>query len=384
MKITDVSAYPIAGDRRPYLVVAVDTDEGIYGVGEAGLSGHEETQAAAVQQLKRVLVGEDPIRSERLWQRMWRSFFFPARGVLSAAIAAVDIALWDIKGKALGQPVYNLLGGRVRDEVVCYTHLRGGSEPGTAGEPAAVEHARRAVAEGWRFLRFSVNGDGDVLEPTKAARDAAALSAALRDAVGPDIELLIDVHTRLGLPEATWLCDAMAEHRPYFVEDPLRSEYVEGYRQLRRATRVPIAAGEQFDSKWTFRPLIEEDLIDYARIDLCNVGGLTEAVKVAAMCETHDIRVAVHNPLGPVNTAACLQFNLALTPFGVQEQPYVPGIDADVFPTQAFFWRNGALVAEEVPGLGVEFDREAAVARRFDGSAQLPTLRRADGSFTNW
>lgn len=384
MRITDVTAYPIAGDRRPYLVVAVDTDEGVYGVGEAGLSGHEETQAAAVRQLREVLVGEDPFRTERLWQRMWRSFFFPARGVMSAAIAAIDIALWDIKGKALGQPVHNLLGGRVRDEVACYTHLRGGFSTTDEKESSAVAAAREAVAEGWRYLRFGVSGVDDLLEPTQAAREAAALSAALREAVGPDIELMIDVHTRLGLPEATWLCDAMAEHRPYFIEDPLRSEYVEGYRQLRRATRVPIAAGEQFDSKWTFRPLIEEDLIDYARIDLCNVGGITESVKVAAMCETHDIRVAVHNPLGPVNTAACLQFNLALTPFGVQEQPYIPGVDAEIFPTQAFSWRAGALVAEDVPGLGIEFDREAAVARRFEGSATLPTLRRADGSFTNW
>jgi len=181
-----------------------------------------------------------------------------------------------------------------------------------------------------------------------------------------------------------WFCDAIADQRPDFAEDALRSEYLEGYRRLRQASRVPLAAGEQLDSKTAFRPLLEEELIDYARIDLCNVGGITEALKVAAMCEAHDIRVAVHNPLGVVSTAACLHFNLALTPFGVQEQPYRPGVDAEVFPVQAFEFRDGALVPGDAPGLGVELDRDAALARRFDGSARLPLFRRADGSFTNW
>lgn len=386
MKITDVTAYPIQGERRPYLLVAVDTDEGITGVGEAGLSGHEQAEVGVCHQLRELVVGHDPFRTEHLWQVMTRGSFFPARGVLAAVVSAIDIALWDIKGKALEQPLYNLLGGRVRDEVPCYTHLRGGrrTPDDPDGHRDAVEAARAALAEGWRYLRFSPDDEDGVLEPGPSARRAARRMEELRDALGEDVELLVDVHTRFGLPEAVWFCDAIADQRPYFVEDALRSEYLEGYRRLRQASRVPLAAGEQLDSKTAFRPLLEEELIDYARIDLCNVGGITEAVKVAAMCEAHDIRVAVHNPLGVVSTAACLHFNLALTPFGVQEQPYRPGADAEIFPLQAFELRDGALVPTEAPGLGVELDREAAAARRFDGSARLPMLRRADGSFTNW
>jgi galactonate dehydratase len=386
VKITDVSAYPIAGERRSALIVVVDTDEGIYGVGEAGISGHEAAEAGACTAFRDLIVGQDPFRIEHLWQVMSRGRFFPARGAVAATLSAIDIALWDIKGKALDQPVYNLLGGRVRDSVPCYTHLRatrgGDSGLGDGGDPLAP--ARAAVEAGWKHLRYSPNDENGVLEPRRSARQAVEFTRALRDEFGPDIELLIDIHTRLGLPEAQYFCDAVAELHPFFVEDPLRSEYVEGYRQLRRSTRVPLAAGEQLDSKVAFRPLIEEDLIDYARIDLCIVGGLTEAVKVAASCETHGIRTAVHNPLGVVSTAACLHFNLAMTPFGIQEQAYPPGIDTEIFPVQAFELHRGSLVPRDAPGLGVEFDREAARAREFRGSAKLPLLRRADGAFTNW
>jgi L-alanine-DL-glutamate epimerase-like enolase superfamily enzyme len=384
MKIIDVSAYPISGQFRSSLVVVVDTDEGIYGVGEAGISGHEEAEAAAVRALADLVVGQDPFRTEHLWQVMSRGRFFPARGVVAAAVSAVDIALWDIKGKALGQPVYNLLGGRVRDSVACYTHLGGAMHARKPGDDDPLASARSAVASGWRHLRYSPNDEGGVLEPMTSVRRAADHTAALRSEFGPDVELLIDVHTRVSLPEAVWFCSAIAEHRPFFVEDPLRAEYLEGYRRLRNATPVPLAAGEQLDSKTAFRPLIEDELIDYARIDLCNVGGLTEAVKVAAMCEAHDIRIAVHNPLGVVSTAACLQFNLAATQFGVQEQAYPPGADPDIFPVQAFSLREGSMHPEPAAGLGVEFDREAARARAFEGSAKLPLLRRSDGAFTNW
>ncbi len=384
MKITDVSAYPIRGDLRSSLIVVVDTDEAIYGVGEAGISGHEEAEAGAVRALRELVVGQDPFRTEHLWQLMSRGRFFPARGVVAAAVSAVDIALWDIKGKALGQPVYNLLGGRVRDSVACYTHLGSKMHAREPGDDDPLGSARAAVAAGWRHLRYSPNDEGGVLEPMASVRRAADYTAALRSEFGPDIELLIDVHTRVSLPEATWFCAAIAEQRPFFVEDPLRAEYVEGYRRLRHASTVPLAAGEQLDSKTAFKPLIEEELIDYARIDLCNVGGLTEAVKVAAMCEAHDIRIAVHNPLGMVSTAACLHFNLAATQFGIQEQAYPPGIDSEIFPVQAFSLREGSMYPEDATGLGVEFDREAAQAREFRGSAQLPLLHRADGSFTNW
>jgi galactonate dehydratase len=201
--------------------------------------------------------------------------------------------------------------------------------------------------------------------------------------VGDEIELCFDVHTRLDLPEAVWLCNEVEAFAPFFIEDPLRSENPDSFKTLRPRTTVPLAAGEQFSSKWEFRQLIEEEWIDYARIDLCIVGGLTEAWKIAGWCETHYIKLATHNPLGPVSSAACLQLNLAAALVGVQEQPRKPGTTlTDVVPVQPE-WEDGYLLAPTQPGLGVEFDREAAVAHPFQ-MTELPHLRRLDGSVTNW
>jgi galactonate dehydratase len=206
---------------------------------------------------------------------------------------------------------------------------------------------------------------------------------AVREAVGDDIEICFDVHTRLDLPDALWLCQEAEAVRPFFIEDPLRSENPDSFKTLRTRTTVPLAAGEQFSSKWEFRQLIEEEWIDYARIDLCIAGGITEAKKIAGWAETHYIKLAVHNPLGPVSSAACLQLNLASPLVGVQEQPQKTGtVLTDVVPVQPT-WEDGYLLATTMPGLGVTFDREAARARPMQ-MTELPHLRRLDGSVTNW
>jgi galactonate dehydratase len=206
---------------------------------------------------------------------------------------------------------------------------------------------------------------------------------AVREVVGEEIELCFDVHTRLDLPEAVWLCQEVEQFAPFFIEDPLRSENPDSFKTLRPRTRVPLAAGEQFSSKWEFRQLIEEEWIDYARIDLCIVGGFTESKKIAGWCETHYIQLAVHNPLGPISSAACLQLNLATPLVGVQEQPRKTGtVLTDVVPVQPE-WEDGYLLAPTLPGLGVEFDREAARKHPFQ-QTELPQLRRPDGSVTNW
>jgi galactonate dehydratase len=207
--------------------------------------------------------------------------------------------------------------------------------------------------------------------------------AAVRDAVGEEIEMILDVHTRLEMPDSLRLCREAEPLRPYFIEDPLRSEDPRSYELLRLRTAVPLAAGEQFGSKWEFRELVEREWIDYARVDPCIAGGITEAKKIAAMCETHHVKLAVHNPLGPVSTAACLHLNLSCPNFGVQEQPYRPGTFlTDVVPVQPK-WEDGHLLPPTRPGLGVEFDREAAKGRPFR-MAELPHLRRPDASVTNW
>jgi L-alanine-DL-glutamate epimerase-like enolase superfamily enzyme len=379
MKITNIETYPVWGGHRNFLFVVVDTDEGIYGVGETGITGRELSIIGAIEHFKPLLIGQDPARIEHIWQMLFRGGFFPAQRILTSAISAIDIALWDIKGKALGVPIYELLGGRVRDKVVCYPHNRGHA---MEIEPL-VESCLETKEEGWKFVRWGLSQDGDILEPRQSVLTAIKQFHAVREAVGDDIEITFDVHTRLDLPDVLWLCREVESTRPYFIEDPLRSENPDSFKTLRPRTHVPLAAGEQFSSKWEFRQLIEEEWIDYARIDLCIVGGFSEARKIAGWCETHYIKLALHNPLGPVSSAACLQLNLATSNFGVQEQPRRPGTSLnDVVPVQPE-WKDGYLLPPTLPGLGIEFDREAAKKYPFQMS-ELPHLRRLDGSVTNW
>lgn len=377
MKITNVETYPVWGGARNFLFVVIDTDEGISGVGETGITGRELATIGAMEHFKRLLIGQDPSRIEHIWQMLFRGGFFPAQRILTSAISAIDIALWDIKGKALGVPVYDLLGGRVRDKVVCYPHNGG------ASTEALVESCLQSKAEGWKFVRWGLYDHHDILEPRRAVLQAIKQFQAVREAVGDEIEIAFDVHTRLDLPDALWLCQEVEQFRPFFMEDPLRSENPDSFKTLRPRTSVPLAAGEQFSSKWEFRQLIEEEWIDYARVDLCIVGGFTEARKISGWCETHYIKMAVHNPLGPVSSAACLQFNMACPNFGVQEQPRKSGtMLTDVVPVQPE-WKDGYMLPTALPGLGIEFDREAAKKHPFQ-MTELPHLRREDGSFTNW
>jgi len=378
MKITAVKPI-LVGHERNFLFVKVETDEGIHGIGESGITWQEPAVAGMLQTLTPLLLGEDPFRTEHLWQVMFRSGFFPPGRIGCAALSAVDIALWDIKAKALELPLYQLLGGRVRDRVVCYPHVRGGSRE------ELVEDAKQKAAEGWRFVRFDPRPepDGVTFEPAAAVRRGIADVAAIRDAVGDEIEILVDVHTRFTPAESISFCRQVEPYRPFFIEDPLRCENLQTYRKLAAHGNVPIAAGEQLATKWEHRQLIEEDLIDYARTDVCIAGGITEALKIAGWCETHSIAMAFHNPLGPVATAACLHLDLAVSNFAVQELARPPGtVLPEVFPEQVRF-ADGHLFPLTEPGLGITLD-EAALPSCPPVDGRTPQFRRNDGAFTNW
>jgi galactonate dehydratase len=379
VKITNVECLPVQ-DGRACVFVVVETDEGLFGVGEAGLTRRANAIAAVVEDYATLLVGEDPLRIEHHWQRLSRGFFFPHDRIAGSALAAVDIALWDLMGKALNVPVYQLLGGRVRDRVVCYPHMGGRTTE------ELVERCRAARDEGWKFVRFSPNiGPDGRFEPGEAVRESVAMFEAVRGALGDTVEICFDIHTRLDPPDAIRLCRAVEPYRPFFMEDPIRSEGPNSFRLLREHINVPLAAGEQYCSKWEFRQIIEEDLIDYARIDLCICGGISESRKVAAMAETHYIKLATHNPLGPVSSAACLHLNLASSNVGVMEQPQRPGrAMTNAVPVQVQ-WEDGCLLPPTAPGLGIEFDRAAARKLPYQpGATGRNLLHRADGSFTNW
>lgn len=397
MKITDIQVWPVQCPGRTLVVVLVETDEGLIGVGEAGLQRRWKAIEGAVEHLKQWLVGQDPMRIEYLWQRMFRGGFYPADRLIGSAISGIDIALWDIKGQALGVPVYELLGGRCRDHVDAFFQpgyltpaIEHPSEQRASGEGAAgneagdqVAVAREYVDRGYRYFRLSPALDGEHFVSHAAARRTIEQLKAIRDALGDDIELMVDLHARLDPAESIWFCQECEPLRMFVVEDPIRSEHPHGYRHIREHTNVPLAAGEQWATKWEFRTVIEEELVDYVRPDLCITGGLTEGRKIAAMAETHLIKLLLHNPLGPVCTAASLHLALACDNAGPQEVLWPPeSMLPDVFACD-FAMRDGRLTLPTSPGLGVRFDRKAA--RRHPAEmTEPPHWHRRDGSFTNY
>ena len=391
MKITEIKKYPLSHDGRISLYIEVFTDNGLKGLGEVGVPNMGKTVISAIEHLEKRLIGEDPWESEKLWQIMFRGNFFPPGVIYSSAIAAIDIALWDLKAKSVDMPLYKLLGGAVREKVVCYPHNFG------RGTDDLVENCKKTTDEGWKFVRFGLLETHDavktdqttyknpgILEPTESVKLTTEQFAKIRDAVGDDINICLDVHTRLDTAHVIDLCKRLEEFRPYFIEDPLRSESPHAYRNLSKHTSLPIAAGEQWSSKWQFRQVIEEDLINYARIDFCIAGGITESKKITNWAETHYIDIVPHNPLGAISAAACVSLCMASTNVGVQEMPKKPGTTAnDIFPVQ-ISWEDGYAWCNDLPGLGIEFDSEAAEKYHATLDGFPPFLTRNDGAFTNW
>ena len=377
MKISDVQTHTVNNGTRNYTFVTVTEENGLYGIGESGCSGKDNAVAAAVEHYRPLLIGQDPSRIEHIWQDHFRGNFWRAGPVLTAAISALDIALWDLAGKALEVPTYQLLGGKTREKVRCYAHF-GGTDP-----ESCAKAAKARVDEGFEVVRFGLLTDpNDILEPARAVRKSVEGFRAVRETVGDEIEIAIDVHTRLNPTWAIQLCKDLEPLRPFFIEDPIRSENPQSFANLRHHTSAPIATGEQLLTKWQFRELIENEWIDYARADLGLVGGITEGKKIAAMCEVHYIDTALHNPLGPVNTAASVQLDMCIPNFGIQELSMVPPAMTDIFPTQCSVVA-GHLIPADVPGIGIEFNFEAAKNYSYQ-YWEHARLRRDDGSVTDW
>ena len=297
MKITAIKTYAVWVGIRNQLLVKVETDEGIFGWGESGLSGREKAVVGAIEHYARVPASAATRSgSARIWQEMYRSQYFEGGRVLQAAISAIDIALHDIKGKALGVPVYELLGGKQRDRIPTFATTL--AEPG----PEMIEQARMLVEHGWTAMRLSPSGheNEEDLRAARAHRRRPPRGACkAREALGDDVVLGIDYHHRLSVAEAASFCQKMPRGTLDFLEEPIRDETPDAYEALRRLTDIPFAIGEEFASKWQFLPYIERDIHQFNRLDVCNVGGLTEAMKVAGWSEAHYVDMMPHNPLGP-------------------------------------------------------------------------------------
>jgi galactonate dehydratase len=350
-------------------VVLVETDAGITGIGEGGVRD-------TIEQCAGMLIGEDPFRIDHLWQLLFRGYFYPAGREKLHALGALDMALWDIKGKALGVPVHDLLGGLARDYVECYS----------TGFPQTgdfKETARACVEFGFRAFRASVTG-AKVFDRFEHVRNTFEMCRQIREGAGKDGAWCIDYHTRLDMPDAIALSTMIEPLRPYFVEDLVRSENPGIYRTLRNQVKVPIALGEQFGARWDINELIEQHLADYVRVTVPNVGGPTEFLKIANMCETHYVGLIPHFT-GPISEAALVHL-CGVFPGPALMEMLGKGNLSWPYLTEGYDFRNGKLWPNRRPGFGVAVDTAKLihvldVTERY---SSIDTQRRPDGSVTNW
>ncbi|MGJ8586254.1 MAG: mandelate racemase/muconate lactonizing enzyme family protein [Marinosulfonomonas sp.] len=384
MKITNIIPYPTWIGHRNQLIVKVETDEGIYGWGESGLSGREKAVVGAIEHYREFLIGRNAFDIGGIWQEMYRSQYFEGGRVLQAAISAIDIALHDIKGKALGVPVYELLGGKQRNNIPTFA-----SAMKTPGDEM-IAQAQELMDAGWDAIRFFPAGadENDIFEPRVSIGETAKWLVKAREVLGDTVVLGIDYHHRLSVAESASFCQKMPSGTLDFLEEPIRDETPEAYEALRRMTDVPFAIGEEFASKWQFLPYIERDIHQFNRIDICNVGGLTEAMKVAGWSEAHYVDMMPHNPLGPICTAATIHFSAAVANFAWLEtratvgETYMGQYESPVF-TQEPKLEGAVYPVPDLPGLGVEVDEEFVKKQDFK-FWEAPHWKRRDGSVTNW
>lgn len=382
MRITKLTTYRVPPR---WMFLKIETDEGVVGWGEPVIEGRARTVEAAVHELSDYLVGQDPSRINDLWQVMYRAGFYRGGPILMSAIAGIDQALWDIKGKVMGQPVYELLGGLVRDKMKVYSWVGG-------DRPADVIRDIKRLREGG-FDTFKMNGTEElaIVDSARKVDEAVARIAEIREAFGNDIEFGIDFHGRVAAPMAKPLLRALEPYRPLFVEEPVLAEQAEQYPRLAEHTSIPLAAGERMFSRFDFKRVFQAGGISIVQPDLSHAGGITECFKIASMAEAHDVAFAPHCPLGPVALASCLAVDFVSHNAVLQEQSmgihYNKGAELLDFVKNADDFRieNGFINPLRKPGLGVEIDEERVIeAAKNPPDWRNPVWRHADGSVAEW
>ena len=388
---------------RNFVTLKIETDEGIYGLGDATLNGRELSVASYLtDHVIPCLIGRDAHRIEDVWQYLYKGAYWRRGPVTMSAIAAVDTALWDIKGKIAGLPVYQLLGGASREGVMVYGHANGTSIEDT------IKVALDYQAQGYKAIRlqcgvpgmastYGVSKDKYFYEPadadlptenvwntSKYMRVVPELFKAAREALGWDVHLLHDIHHRLTPIEAGRLGKDLEPYRPFWLEDATPAENQEAFRLIRQHTTAPLAVGEIFNSIWDAKDLIQNQLIDYSRATVVHAGGITHLRRIAALADLYQIRTGCHGAtdLSPVCMAAALHFDLSVPNFGIQEyMRHTEETDA-VFP-HAYSFADGMMHPGDKPGLGVDLDEELAAKYEYK-RAFLPVNRLEDGTMYNW
>lgn len=353
-----------------WLFLKVHTNAGLVGLGEPILEGRAKTCAAAIEEIAPYLVGKDPRRVVHHWQAIYRHAFYRGGPILTSALSGIDQALWDIKGKALGVPVYELLGGPTRDRVRVYAHAR------------SVEAVRQAIAEGFTAFKTGPAKDRPArIVESKAFVDQVAESfAQLREVAGPEIDIAVDFHGAIPPPTAKLLIKALEPHQPFFIEEPVQCQNVDLLADIARGTHLPIATGERIFTKWGFREILEKRAASILQPDLCHAGGITETRLIAGMAEAYYAAIAPHNPLGPISLAAGIQLAAAIPNFLCQEQVTL----GEGYLKQPFRVAGGYIPIPTGPGLGIELDEEALAGKIDHDWRNAETYDRDDGSVVDW
>jgi galactonate dehydratase len=382
MKITQIELFTVAPR---WLFVKVSTDEGLAGWGEPIVEGHAQAVAAAVQEMETLLIGQDPDRIAHLWQTFYRARFYRGGPVMMSAIAGIDQALWDIKGKRHGVPVYNLLGGPVRDRIRTYSWI-GGDRPADVARQAAERQA-----SGFQAVKMNATEEMHYIETFDKVEAVVERVAAVRESVGSAFGIAVDFHGRVHKAMAKVLARELEPYHLLFIEEPVLPENNEALREIARHTSAPIATGERMYSRWDFKTLLHDGYADIVQPDVSHAGGISEVVKIAAMAEAYDVALAPHCPLGPIALASCLQVDAVAHNAFIQEQSlgihYNQGNDLLSYlddPT-VFAYQDGYISLPTGPGLGITINEDAvraAAQRGHDWRSPVWTLD--DGAIAEW
>ena len=376
MKVTGLQTFLCHAYRTNWVFVRVETDAGIHGVGEATLEYREKTVEAAIHELSRSLLGRDPHNIEAFWHDAYRDAYWRGGPVLMSALSSVEMALWDIKGKALGVPIYQLLGGKVRDSIPCYAN--GWFAPAKTPSEFA-EKARQAAAQGFKGLKWDPFGSAWMHLSRGELRAAMQNIAAVKDAGGDDTELLIEGHGRFDIPTAIRIAHALEEFDVLWFEEPIPPDNKEGLAEVKRRVRVPIAAGERLYSRYDYRDFLRLSCADFVQPDISHAGGIMELKKIAAMAEAHHIPLCPHNPSGPIANAATLQLAACTPNFYFLETMSSDVAYRGEITTEKVGFHNGLMHIPDEPGLGIDINVEAIANYPY----QARDLRHYSGALTD-
>jgi len=368
-----------------WLFLKIETDEGIVGWGEPVIEGKAATVKAAVDELMEYLIGKDPMHIEDHWNVMYRAGFYRGGAILMSAIAGIDQALWDIKGKFYNAPIYQLMGGKARDTMKVYSWI-GGDRPAEVGL-----EAKKMVDLGFLAVKMNATEELQYVDSYAKIDQAIARIAAVREAGGPDFGIGIDFHGRVHKPMAKILAKELEPFRPMFIEEPVLPENNEDLREIANHVAIPIATGERMFSKWEFKTLLKQGYADIIQPDVSHAGGITECKKILSMAEAFDVAAAPHCPLGPIALAACLQVDATCHNAFIQEQSlgihYNQGSDLldYLIDKTVFEYKAGYVNIPDKPGLGIEINEEhvrkmVAIGHNW----RNPLWRHTDGSVAEW